>query len=136
MALTIHDRMKRVRQTGTWPELEIRRALHRAGLRYRVCAKDLPGKPDIANKSRRWAVFVHGCFWHFHRGCELATVPKTNTSFWLAKLRDNRRRDARKEALLRALGFRVFVVWQCEVRSSSSVVRLVQKLAHMQTVLA
>lgn len=81
-------------------------------------------------------MFVHGCFWHFHRGCELATVPKTNTSFWLAKLRDNRRRDARKEALLRALGFRVFVVWQCEVRSSSSVVRLVQKLAHMQTVLA
>jgi DNA mismatch endonuclease (patch repair protein) len=129
MALTIHERMKRVRQTDTWPELAVRRALHAAGLRFRVCPKDLPGRPDIANKSGRWAIFVHGCYWHGHRGCSLATVPKTNTEFWLAKLRDNRQRDARKEAHLRELGFLVFVVWQCQVDDRALLTHVIRRIS-------
>jgi DNA mismatch endonuclease (patch repair protein) len=130
MALTVTERMKRVRQADTWPELAVRRALHGAGLRYRVCERDLPGKPDIANKSGRWAVFVHGCYWHGHHNCSLATVPKTNKDFWLAKICDNRLRDARKESQLRSQGFAVFVIWECEVRSDIVLGRLIRRLAN------
>lgn len=118
------DRMKRVRQRDTAPERALRRLLHAAGLRFRVCPRDLPGRPDVANKSRRWAIFVHGCFWHGHLGCKLATVPKTNSAFWIAKLEGNRLRDARKVEALRKLGYKVATVWQCELRDPRLVPRL------------
>jgi len=108
-------RMKAVRQEGTEPELRVRRLLSHAGLRYRICPADLPGRPDLANKGQRWVLFVHGCFWHAHPNCRLATVPKTNRAFWVAKLTANRARDASKAQALRKLGYNVVTVWQCEL---------------------
>ena len=108
-------RMKAIRQRGTEPELRVRRLLSCAGLHYRICPADLPGRPDLANKSMRWALFVHGCFWHAHPNCRLATVPKTNRAFWVEKLTANRARDATKAQALRKLGYKVVTVWQCEL---------------------
>jgi DNA mismatch endonuclease Vsr len=110
------SRMKAVRQRDTEPELIVRRVLHLLGVRFRICPRDLPGRPDIANKSRQWAIFVHGCFWHGHEGCRLAKLPRTNSAFWIQKIEANRARDERKENAVRALGFRVEVIWQCEIR--------------------
>ena len=115
--------MKAVRRRDTKPEVEVRKLLWREGARFRLCLRDLPGTPDIVNKSARWAVFVHGCFWHGHRNCKLATTPKSNSAFWREKLASNRRRDARKALALRRLGFRVLVVWQCELRDPEALVR-------------
>ncbi len=107
--------MKAVRQRDTAPEKAVRTILHRLGARYRVCPRDLPGRPDIANKSARWCIFVHGCFWHGHASCPRARLPKTNHRWWAEKIVANKERDARKEQAMRELGFRVAVVWQCEI---------------------
>src|SRR5271169_4674782 len=108
--------MARVRQRDTKPEMVVRRLLFAQGRRYRLHARGLPGTPDIVFPRRRAAIFVHGCFWHGHRGCTLATVPKTRAEFWNRKVEDNRKRDAEKEERLRALGWTVLTVWQCETR--------------------
>jgi DNA mismatch endonuclease (patch repair protein) len=84
------ERMGGIRQQGTTPELAVRRALTQLGLRYRVHNRDLPGSPDIAHRGAKWAIFVHGCYWHRHDGCRRSTTPKRNTEFWLAKLRRSR----------------------------------------------
>jgi DNA mismatch endonuclease (patch repair protein) len=110
-------RMGRVRQRGTEPELAVRRVAAAMGWRYRTSNRDLPGSPDLANRTRKWAVFVHGCFWHRHEGCSRATVPKANRSFWLAKFSANRRRDKHAIGALQNMGFRVAIVWECETRS-------------------
>src|SRR3954467_8681601 len=86
-------RMGRVRQSGTAPEMTIRRAVSTLGLRYTARNRDLPGPPHLANRSRRWAIFVHGCYWHRHEGCHKATQPRTNTDFWLEKFSRNMARD-------------------------------------------
>lgn len=107
-------RMAGIRQKGTNIELAVGTALRSLGARYRKNVKNLPGSPDFANRSRRWAVFVNGCFWHHHKGCRRATVPKSNREFWLGKFHDNRRRDARAIDELRRRGFRVALIWECE----------------------
>jgi DNA mismatch endonuclease (patch repair protein) len=107
--------MSRVRQRGTASELIVRQALHSLGGRFRVNRRGLPGSPDISSKRRRKAIFVNGCFWHAHRGCPRATLPKSNTDFWRDKLAANVDRDARKIAELRRLEFDVLVVWECEL---------------------
>ena len=107
-------RMADVRQKDTTPELAVRQALTMLGLRYRVRNRDLPGSPDIANRSRRWAVFVHGCFWHRHPGCVRTTTPKRNRVFWIRKFEANVARDARAVAELQKRGFRVITIWECE----------------------
>ena len=109
-------RMARIRQKGTKVETHVATCLRAVGLHYRKNVKRLPGSPDFANSSRRWAVFVNGCFWHHHTGCRKATVPKSNTEFWTSKFRNNRQRDARAIARLRADGYKVVVVWECEVQ--------------------
>src|SRR4051812_48896360 len=86
-------RLGRIRQKGTKAELTVRAAISRLRLRYRVENRDLPGSPDLANRKHAWAVFVHGCFWHRHRGCRRTTTPKNNASFWKAKFVANVRRD-------------------------------------------
>ncbi|WP_281262227.1 very short patch repair endonuclease [Acuticoccus kandeliae] len=106
--------MARVRQRGTKPELVVSELLRRIGCRYRLNVRTLPGSPDFANKARRWAVFVNGCFWHHHKACRRATIPGANRPFWLEKFASNRRRDAAAARALRRLGFRVVVVWECE----------------------
>lgn len=110
----ISDRMGRVRQRDTAPELAVRRALWSLGLRYTTHNDDLPGSPDLANRRKRWAVFVHGCYWHRHRRCSKATTPKTNVAFWMAKFSRNVARDRQVRTALRKVGFDVLTVWQCE----------------------
>src|SRR5687768_13330933 len=85
--------MGRVRQRGTTPELAVRSALRQLGVSYRLNARELPGSPDVANRSKRFAVFVHGCYWHRHPGCRLTTTPSTNVDFWLEKFSANQARD-------------------------------------------
>jgi DNA mismatch endonuclease (patch repair protein) len=113
---TASARMARVRRAGTAPELVVRRAASLAGLRYTVSNKDLPGSPDLANRTRRIAVFVHGCYWHHHGGrCVKSTVPKSNRAFWLAKFAWNRARDRATRRALTRMGFTVVVIWECQV---------------------
>lgn len=106
--------MKRVRRSGTSGELAVAEACRSLGLFYRRNVKSLPGSPDLANKSKRWAVFVNGCYWHRHTGCQRATIPNRNNDFWVEKFRSNRKRDARKIRALRSLGYRVVLVWECQ----------------------
>lgn len=109
-------RLARFGHEESKPEKIVRRALHAAGLRFRIHNRDLPGSPDVANRRARWAVFVHGCYWHHHRGCPRATIPTRNRAFWLEKFRANRRRDARVVRQLEEAGYEVGVVWECEAR--------------------
>jgi DNA mismatch endonuclease (patch repair protein) len=108
--------MARVRGRDTKPEMRVRSALHAAGLRFRLHAKALPGRPDLVFPGRRVVVFVHGCFWHRHPDpdCKLARLPKSRLDFWVPKLEGNRRRDERKKAELEGLGWKVIEVWECQ----------------------
>jgi len=115
--LTRSQMMGRIRSKDTKPEVRTRSAAHALGLRFRVHVADLPGKPDLANKARRWAIFVHGCFWHSHEGCPLASNPRSNTGYWSEKLARNRARDVAHEVALRELGFDVLTVWECDTRN-------------------
>ena len=108
-------RMSLVRSANTKPEMVVRRLVFGMGYRYRLHCRDLPGKPDLVFRSRRAVVFVHGCFWHRHQGCALARLPKSRVDFWTTKLEGNRERDARKIAELEKVGWRILVVWECEL---------------------
>jgi DNA mismatch endonuclease, patch repair protein len=114
--------MKRVRQAGTAPEQMVRRLLGRVGARYRLNSRGLPGRPDIANRTRRKAIFVHGCFWHHHEGCPRGRIPKSNREFWTEKLRSNVKRDQMKVRALEDMGFDVLVLWECELTDAAAVV--------------
>jgi len=94
--------------------------------------RDLPGSPDIANRARKWAVFVHGCFWHRHVGCKRTTTPTRNRSFWIEKFRANIARDARVQAVLRSEGYRVIVVWECETEDVIHLRKLHRALAKLR----
>ena len=116
-------RMGKVRQHATAPELAVRRIVYARGLRYTLNNRDLPGSPDLANRSRRFAIFVHGCFWHRHAGCVRASIPKRNRSFWCEKFAYNVRRDRRATAALRKLGYCVVVIWECQATDRSVLAR-------------
>lgn len=122
--------MARVRSKDTKPELTVRRALWRAGLRYRLHSKRLPGKPDICLPSWKTLVFVHGCFWHRHASphCKLARLPKSRLEFWLPKLEGNAARDKRNQAALQDMGWRVIVVWECEISSTTRLETLITEI--------
>lgn len=121
--------MRAVRRDGTPGELRVREALHRRGVRYRVNVKQLPGSPDIANKTRHFVIFVHGCFWHRHSACRRTTTPKTNRAYWGAKFKDNIARDRRNADALRRLGYHVHVVWECEALEPDLLGRRVEEIA-------
>jgi DNA mismatch endonuclease, patch repair protein len=120
--------MGRVRQSGTAPEMAIRRAVSTLGLRYTVSNRDLPGSPDLANRSRRWAIFVHGCYWHRHAGCYKTTTPRTNTDFWLNKFSRNIARDEAARIELERRGYRVLTFWQCDVEGGHGIAARLARL--------
>lgn len=109
------ERMSRVRSTDTKPEMRVRRLVHGLGYRYRLHVRELPGTPDLVFPSRRAVIFVHGCFWHRHENCALARLPKSRLDFWRKKLESNTTRDAAQQERLRELGWRVLVVWECQL---------------------
>jgi DNA mismatch endonuclease (patch repair protein) len=110
------EAMSRIRSTGTAPERVVRLLLAHSGIRYRMNVRDLPGKPDFANKRRKFAIFVHGCFWHSHDNCGLASDPKSNRSYWQPKLERTKARDRAHLERLKELGYRVLVIWECSSR--------------------
>jgi DNA mismatch endonuclease (patch repair protein) len=112
--------MASVRTKNTGPELLLRKALHRLGLRFRLHARGLPGSPDIVFPKFKAVVFVHGCFWHAH-GCRLSTVPSTRIRFWKDKFLANTHRDRRNAAMLASAGWRVATVWQCALKPRQNV---------------
>lgn len=107
--------MAGIRGRDTKPELVVRKYLHKLGFRYRITPRDLPGHPDIVLPKYRTAVFVHGCFWHRHDNCRFAAVPSTNREFWQAKFKANVARDKRVSDQLESAGWRVIIVWECQV---------------------
>ena len=107
--------MSRIGSKNTTPEMIVRKMLHKSGIRYRLHAKDLPGKPDLSNKRKKFAIFVNGCFWHQHQGCKRANVPKSNTSYWIPKLKKNITRFKENLDRLDTMGYRTAVIWECEV---------------------
>ena len=111
--------MSRIRGKDTKPEMRVRRLVHGLGYRYRLHARELPGHPDLVFRPRRKAIFVHGCFWHRHAGCSANHIPKTRTQYWRAKLDGNVERDRRNEAALRAEGWGVLVIWECETKGDA-----------------
>jgi DNA mismatch endonuclease (patch repair protein) len=121
-------RMARIRGKDTVPELALRSALHGIGLRYRLHAMTLPGKPDLVMRKHKAAIFVHGCFWHRHEGCKIAAIPKSNVEFWQRKFAGNAARDSRNIYRLEEMGWRVFVVWECEL-APKKVATTARKLA-------
>jgi DNA mismatch endonuclease (patch repair protein) len=110
--------MSRIRGKDTAPELALRKALHGKGFRFRLHGVDLPGRPDMVMRKHKTVVFVHGCFWHRHTGCKIAATPKSNAEFWFRKFAANVERDERNISHLKALGWRVFVIWECELAPS------------------
>ena len=111
--------MRNIRGKDTKPELLLRRGLHARGFRYRLHHKGLPGRPDLVFPKYRAAAFVHGCFWHRHPGCPKATTPATRVDFWQNKFAENTARDRRHIDQLQEAGWRVLVVWECELARSS-----------------
>jgi DNA mismatch endonuclease, patch repair protein len=108
--------MSRVKSKDSRPEMIVRRVVHAMGYRYRLHVKDLPGRPDLVFRPRKAIIFVHGCFWHRHANCPLTRTPKAREDFWLSKFAENRNRDRRVTQKLRRLGWRVLVIWECQVR--------------------
>lgn len=111
------ERMGRVRNKNTKPELVIRRLVWSLGYRYRLHSRKLPGNPDIVFANRKKAIFVHGCFWHQHGGeCRQYRMPRSKLDFWLPKLQGNKHRDLRNQQLLHEIGWRFLVIWECELK--------------------
>ena len=107
--------MRAIRGKHTKPELMVRSMLHRAGFRYRLHPTDLPGKPDLVIRKYKLAIFVQGCFWHWH-GCDFFRIPKTRTEWWVEKLSQNRNRDERTLSVLLSMGWHVLWIWECYLK--------------------
>ena len=114
--------MAKVRGENTSPERLVRSLIHKMGYRFRLNVKDLPGKPDIVLKKHKKVIFVHGCFWHQHEGCPNAARPSSNTEYWNKKLDRNMIRDRENVQKLAYLGWKVLVVWECEIKDREKLV--------------
>ena len=108
--------MSRIRSKDTKPEKIIRSILHKLGFRFRINRKDLPGKPDIVLPKYRTVIFVHGCFWHQHEGCKIASKPKSNSEYWKTKFTKNIERDKKNQEELKLMGYRVIIIWESEAK--------------------
>lgn len=112
--------MAAIKGKNTKPELIVRRGLHARGLRFRLHRPDLPGRPDLVFPASRTVVFVHGCFWHAHENCRYFTLPATDSESWQTKLEGNRARDRRDQSALEETGWRVIIIWECELRTGAA----------------
>jgi DNA mismatch endonuclease (patch repair protein) len=115
--------MSRIKGKDTKPEVLVRSMLHRAGYRFRKNVKTLPGKPDIVLPKYRTVIFVHGCFWHRHKGCKQASTPSTNVEFWQKKFERNVSNDRKHRRELKTLGWKVVTVWECQLKKPGRVVQ-------------
>ena len=113
------ENMSRIRGKNTRPEIMVRTYLTKHGIRYRCNVKSLPGKPDIAIKKYKLAIKVNGCFWHGHEGCKDFRIPKSNVEFWTNKLRGNIDRDRSSHSALEQLGYTIFTIWECDIKSGN-----------------
>lgn len=118
--------MRSIRSKDTGPEILVRRAAHRLGLRFRLYSNRLPGKPDLVFKKWKTVIFVNGCFWHRHPGCRKTSNPSTRPEFWQKKFADNVRRDEANYRALMDAGWRVVVLWQCQVRTIEAATELLR----------
>ena len=118
--------MATIKARNTKPEIAVRSMLHRMGYRFRIHRKDLAGTPDIVLPRHRTVLFVHGCFWHEH-ACKKTKMPKTRIEYWEDKISGNRRRDALKQSQLQALGWKVVVVWECELKEPALLASKIRK---------
>jgi DNA mismatch endonuclease (patch repair protein) len=119
--------MARVGQKNTKPELVVRSFLHANGFRYRLHRKDLPGSPDIVFPARMKVIFIHGCFWHRHKNCKYSTKPGTRTDFWEAKFVANVKRDINNLRLLKKLGWKADIVWECETKNLETLAKRIYR---------
>ena len=113
--------MSRIRGENTKPEIAVRSMLHRMGYRFRIADKALPGKPDIVLPKYRSVIFVHGCFWHRHPGCQYAYTPKSRIDFWNRKFEENVTRDKKNFLLLKNTDWLPIIVWECEIKRNADV---------------
>lgn len=119
--------MSRIRAKDTAPELSVRKQAHKLGLRFRLHRKDLPGCPDMVFKKHLVVLFVHGCFWHQHKNCKIAKMPKSRQSYWRKKLGGNVTRDRKHAKALRAMGWRVVTVWECQTKDPKNLAALITR---------
>lgn len=123
--MDVHDKktrsynMSRIKGKNTKPEMLVRKFLFANGYRYRLNVKTLPGKPDIVLPKYKTVIFINGCFWHGHEGCRYFVVPKTRTEWWVNKINDTQKRDREAETQLKELGWKVSVIWECELKKDS-----------------
>ena len=125
--------MSRIKSCNTKPENVVRSILHRMGYRFRLHQKDLPGKPDIVLPRHKAVIFVHGCFWHRHKGCKYAYTPKSRIDFWQQKFQSNIERDKKVINDLHEMGWRVFIIWECEVMTPESAQKRLKRFDHELT---
>jgi len=119
--------MSRIKSGNTKPEIIVRSLLHNMGYRFRLHRKDLPGKPDIVLPRYKSVIFVHGCFWHRHKGCKNATSPKTKKTFWREKFRTNVERDRKVQKEMKSMGWRIQIIWECELSDLDKVKRFLKE---------
>lgn len=121
------ENMRRIRSKDTSPELTLRRLIHGIGYRYRLHRKDLPGSPDIVFPGRQKVIFVHGCFWHQHPGCREGRIPGSRLDYWISKLGRNQTRDLANQRLLKEQGWKVLIVWECDLKDLPALTKSVEQ---------
>ena len=120
--------MSRIRSKNTKPEMAVRKHLYSKGFRYRLHVNDIPGKPDLSNKTKKIAVFVNGCFWHQHKNCSRSTIPKTNKKYWIPKLNRNVSRFKENINDLKSFGWKVFIIWECELKNNVKEIKAINEI--------
>ena len=119
--------MSQVKQKNTGPEIRVRKTTYKLGIRYRLHSSQLPGKPDLVVGSRKTVIFVHGCFWHRHRGCKKSSDPKTRLEYWGNKFRENVQRDQSNYRKLRRIGWRSVVIWECQTKDLEKLSSIIER---------
>jgi len=120
--------MSRIRSKNTKPEIIVRSLLHRMGYRFRLHQKKLPGTPDIVLRKYKTVIFVNGCYWHRHKGCKRCTTPSENQDYWLPKFERRIQKDRENIRELKKLGWKIIVVWECEIKNEKKILKKIEKL--------